>query len=185
MTSNTLIRRWAARGGAAAFTVVALVAGMQVAAAGAAQASAKPSPGTQHITGHLYPVAGNHDYASACARPTAGHAACLALVRTNVTARAGTANAAAAPVGVGYGPASLQSAYNLPSSTAGSGQTVAIVDAFNDPNAASDLAAYRSAWGLPACGSGCFSVVNENGAGQPAARQRRYQRLGRRGIAGY
>ena len=167
MTSNTLIRRWAARGGAAAFTVVALVAGMQVAAAGAAQASAKPSPGTQHVTGHLYPVAGHHDYASACARPTAGHAACLALVRTNVAARAGTANAAAAPVGVGYGPASLQSAYNLPSSTAGSGQTVAIVDAFNDPNAASDLAAYRSAWGLPACGSGCFSVVNENGQASP------------------
>ena len=167
MTSTTLIRRWAARGGAAAFTVVALVAGMQVAAAGAAQASAKPSPGTQHITGHLYPVAGHHDYASACARPTAGHAACLALVRTNVAARAGTANAAAAPVGVGYGPANLQSAYNLPSSTAGSGQTVAIVDAFNDPNAASDLAAYRSAWGLPACGSGCFSVVNENGQASP------------------
>ena len=167
MTSNTLIRRWAARGGAAAFTVVALVAGMQVAAAGAAQASAKPSPGTQHVTGHLYPVAGHHDYASACARPTAGHAACLALVRTNVAARAGTANAAAAPVGVGYGPANLQSAYNLPSSTAGSGQTVAIVDAFNDPNAASDLAAYRSAWGLPACGSGCFSVVNENGQASP------------------
>ena len=167
MTSTTLIRRWAARGGAAAFTVVALVAGMQVAAAGAAQASAKPSPGTQHVTGHLYPVAGHHDYASACARPTAGHAACLALVRTNVAARAGTANAAAAPVGVGYGPASLQSAYNLPSSTAGSGQTVAIVDAFNDPNAASDLAAYRSAWGLPACGSGCFSVVNENGQASP------------------
>jgi hypothetical protein len=140
---------------------------MQVAAAGAAQASAKPSPGTQHVTGHLYPVAGHHDYASACARPTAGHAACLALVRTNVAARAGTANAAAAPVGVGYGPASLQSAYNLPSSTTGSGQTVAIVDAFNDPNAASDLAAYRSAWGLPACGSGCFSVVNENGQASP------------------
>jgi hypothetical protein len=167
MTCNTLIRRWAARGGAAAFTVVALVAGMQVAAAGAAQASAKPSPGTQHVTGHLYPVAGHHDYASACARPTAGHAACLALVRTNVAARAGTANAAAAPVGVGYGPANLQSAYNLPSSTNGSGQTVAIVDAFNDPNAASDLAAYRSAWGLPACGSGCFSVVNENGQASP------------------
>src|SRR5215471_50779 len=35
--------------------------------------------------------------------------------------------AAAAPAG-GYGPPDLQSAYALPSSTAGAGQTVAIVD---------------------------------------------------------
>src|SRR5262249_43150481 len=61
----------------------------------------------------------------------------------------------------------FQSAYQLPSSTAASGQTVAIVDAFNDPNAASDLAAYRSAAGLPACGAGGFSVVNQNGAASP------------------
>ncbi|HEX3647510.1 MAG TPA: putative Ig domain-containing protein, partial [Pseudonocardiaceae bacterium] len=54
-----------------------------------------------------------------------------------------------------------------PSSTAGSGQTVAIVDAFDDPNAASDLATYRSSWGLPACGTGCFSKVNQNGATSP------------------
>jgi hypothetical protein len=39
----------------------------------------------------------------------------------------------------GYHPTDLQSAYNLPSSTGGSGQTVAIVDAYNDPNAASDV----------------------------------------------
>ena len=167
MTSTTPIRRWAARGGAAAFTVVALVTGMQVAVTGAAEASAKPNPGTQHVTGHLYPVAGHHAYAAACAKPRAGHAACLALVRTNVTARTRNAHPDAIPGGVGYGPAQLQSAYKLPSSTAGGGQTVAVVDAFNDPNAASDLAAYRLAAGLPACGAGCFSVVNQNGATSP------------------
>ncbi len=53
------------------------------------------------------------------------------------------------------------------------------MDAFNDPNAASDLATYRSAWGLPACGTGCFSVVNENGATSAAARLGRHHRLGR------
>ena len=73
----------------------------------------------------------------------------------------------AIPAGVGYGPSQLQSAYVLPSSTAGSGQTVAIIDAYNDPNAASDLATYRSSAGLPACGNGCFSVVNQNGATSP------------------
>jgi len=65
----------------------------------------------------------------------------------------------------GYNPADLQSAYNLPSSTAGNGQTVAIVDAYDDPNAASDLNVYRSQFGLPACttANGCFKKVNQNG----------------------
>lgn len=121
----------------------------------------------QHVTGHLHPVPGHHDYAAACAAATAGHATCLALVRTNVKPQAPAIHPNAIPAGVGYGPSDLQSAYALPSSTAGSGETVAVVDAFNDPNAASDLASYRSAAGLPACGAGCFSVVNENGQTSP------------------
>lgn len=65
----------------------------------------------------------------------------------------------------GYGPADLQSAYNL--AGLGGGATVAIVDAYANPNVVSDLAAYRSQYGLPACGSGCFTVVNQNGAASP------------------
>ena len=65
----------------------------------------------------------------------------------------------------GYSPKDLRSAYNLPSATAGTGQTVAIVDAFNDPNAESDVAEYRSYYELPECtaASGCFKKVNEKG----------------------
>lgn len=65
----------------------------------------------------------------------------------------------------GFTPCDLRSAYNLGSSTAGTGQTVAIVDAYNDPNAESDLAAYRSTYGLPACttANGCFKKVNQSG----------------------
>jgi len=65
----------------------------------------------------------------------------------------------------GYGPADLQSAYKLPSATAGSGQTVAIVDAYDDPNAESDLGVYRSQYGLSPCtaASGCFRKVNQSG----------------------
>ena len=44
MRSRTLIRRWATRGGAAAFTAVALTAGMQAALAGGAQASPHQTP---------------------------------------------------------------------------------------------------------------------------------------------
>jgi subtilase family serine protease len=65
----------------------------------------------------------------------------------------------------GYNPPDLQSAYALPSSTAGSGQTVAIVDAYDDPNAESDLGVYRSQFGLPPCttANGCFKKVNQTG----------------------
>lgn len=69
----------------------------------------------------------------------------------------------------GYGPADLQSAYALPSTTAGSGQTIAIVDAYDDPTAEKDLGVYRSQYGLPACttANGCFKKVNETGGSTP------------------
>jgi fibronectin type 3 domain-containing protein len=62
-----------------------------------------------------------------------------------------------------YSPAYLQSAYNAPSANAGA--TVAIVDAYDDPSAATDLAYYRSYFGLPPCtaDSGCFRKVDQRG----------------------
>lgn len=65
----------------------------------------------------------------------------------------------------GYYPCHLRDAYSLPS-TGGAGQTVAIVDAYDDPNAASDLATYRSTFGLPACtvANGCFTKVSQTGS---------------------
>jgi len=64
----------------------------------------------------------------------------------------------------GFGPADIRSAYSLTSSASG-GRTVAIVDAYNDPNAEVDLATYRRQYGLPACtsASGCFRKVDQNG----------------------
>lgn len=43
------------------------------------------------------------------------------------------------------------------------GETVAIVAAFDDPSAESDLAVYRSTYGLPPCGPGCFTKLNQLG----------------------
>jgi hypothetical protein len=63
----------------------------------------------------------------------------------------------------GFTPQDLESAYRLPSTTAGSGQTVAIVDAYDDPNAQADLNAYRSTYNLPPCESGCFTKINQEG----------------------
>jgi len=104
--------------------------------------------------------------ARACSAARPGSAACLAWVRTDIAPL--TASQAAAPQATvaGLSPASLQSAYKLPSASAGGGQTVAIVDAFNDPTAEADLATYRSQFGLPACttANGCFRKVNQNGS---------------------
>jgi hypothetical protein len=98
-----------------------------------------------------------------CGTATAGHAACFAQRRTDIKQRLASAVAAAAPSGLS--PANLHSAYNLPS-TGGSGLTVAVVDAYNDPNAASDLATYRSTYGLSACtvANGCFKQVSQTGS---------------------
>jgi hypothetical protein len=91
--------------------------------------------------------------------------ACFALRRTDVASPL-TIGPNATPSGLG--PANLQSAYKL-STAGGAGATVAIVDAFNDPNAESDLATYRTQFGLPACttANGCFRKVNQNGATSP------------------
>ena len=60
----------------------------------------------------------------------------------------------------GLGPADFQARYHLPSSTKGSGQIVAIVDAYDNPNVASDLAVYRSNYGLPTAN---FTKYNQTG----------------------
>jgi subtilase family serine protease len=69
---------------------------------------------------------------------------------------------------VGLGPSQIQSAYKLAGLKSG-GRTVAIVDAFDDPKAESDLATFRKTYGLSACttASGCFKKINENAAASP------------------
>lgn len=72
----------------------------------------------------------------------------------------------------GYSPAELRAAYGLPSSSNGAGQTIAVVDAFDDPNAESDLSAYRAQYGISPCtgSAGCFRKVNQiGGSAYPAA----------------
>ncbi|MFB7503898.1 hypothetical protein [Streptomyces broussonetiae] len=127
----------------------ALSTGWFTAAASAAPAapSAKGAAHVKHLCAHA---------------STPGHVACLAEARTDILQRL---TVAPHTTPSGYGPADLQSAYNLPSATAGSGRTVAIVDAMDDPSAESDLAAYRSQYNLPACttANGCFHKVNQTG----------------------
>ena len=133
------------------------VAGLGLAAPTPAQAAA-PGPGTKAAS-----------VRAVCAEPQKqGELSCFALARTDVAGRTGVLAPHAAPP-AGYGPGDLQSAYALPSAAGGSGQTVAIVDAFDNPNAEADLAVYRAQFGLPPCttANGCFSKVNQAGLASP------------------
>jgi len=62
---------------------------------------------------------------------------------------------------LGYTPAQIRHAYQFDQvSLNGAGQTIAIVDAYNDPNIAADLSVFDSQFGLSAPPS--LSVVNQN-----------------------
>jgi subtilase family serine protease len=67
----------------------------------------------------------------------------------------------------GMGPADLRKAYSLASAAVsnGKGQTVALVDAYDDPTIESDLNTYRAYYGIPPCttANGCFEKVNQDG----------------------
>ncbi len=126
-------------------TAVALVTLLTVASTVAIGQAAQAAPS---------PTANAHAV-KVCAATAPGTAACHAWARTDAAPQATPA---------GLGPASLRSAYNLTSSGSAS-QTIAIVDAYDDPTAEADLAVYRSQFGLPACttANGCFRKVDQNG----------------------
>lgn len=108
-------------------------------------------------------LAANAHASSRAVCPTAagGHGRCYALV---VTDRRGNPLASAAPSGLS--PATIKGVYGFPAgSQAGAGQTIAIVDAYDDPSAESDLATFSSRYGLPSCtrANGCFTKVDQRG----------------------
>jgi hypothetical protein len=152
---------------ALAFSVVAAPAASARVSASSSQTSAKTT----------YWAVGRR----VCKLPKRGQAACDAMVR--VLVKKGTPGArpfelaAGAPTAAtrgpdatigpsgGLTPSDLATAYAFSSTATGTGQTVAIVDAFNDPNINSDLQTFDSEYGLATCSeaNGCLKVVNETG----------------------
>lgn len=96
--------------------------------------------------------------------------ACLAIIDPPVTKVADGEELPGGPLLEGSGelggfsPSDLRSAYDIPT-TGGEEQTVAVVDAYGDPTAESDLAKYREEYDLGACtkSNGCFKKYNEQG----------------------
>jgi len=138
--------------------VLAAMAAGGVAAAGPLTASAQgPAPAAAAVPAavRLVPACGTSTGPGPLAR-------CLAVVQATAD---GTPLATPAPRG--YGPADLRSAYKTPLHGGGT-HTVAIVDAFDNPNAEADLAVYRAQFGLPPCTTenGCFRKVDQRGGSQ-------------------
>ncbi len=65
----------------------------------------------------------------------------------------------------GYSPLQIEGAYSLNGTYTGSGKTIAIVDAYDDPTATNDFDVFSSQWGLPtiAGGCNCFTKVDQTG----------------------
>jgi subtilase family serine protease len=114
----------------------------------------QPPTITRATSGLEFPKLWGDGVVAACAAPEPGRAQCLALVRTSNEIPDGGSGP-----GNGFTPAQLQAAYSLPVSK-GAGQIVSIVDAYDDPNIVSDLAYYRSYFGLP---QATFTKYNQEG----------------------
>ncbi len=70
----------------------------------------------------------------------------------------------------GFSPQQITKAYTFTSITnQGAGQVIGIIDAYDDPNAESDLATFNTQFSLPACttANGCFKKIYASGS-QPA-----------------
>ncbi len=94
-----------------------------------------------------------------------------AAAQPNATTRAARpAQSSSKPFPGFQTPQRLRELYALPEETpAGSAQTIALVDAFDDPTAEADLAVYSKQFGLTPCTdeNGCFRKINEKGTTSP------------------
>ena len=97
----------------------------------------------------------------------ADDAVCFAVGWTDAQTTSLSARSAGSdgPPSTALSPTDVIDAYKLPATTAGGGQTVAIVDAYGWAGAEAELSAYRAYYGLPPCttANGCFKKVDQRG----------------------
>jgi subtilase family serine protease len=127
--------------------IVTLVGALVLACSGMVMAQSAASGDQTASGGQSYTLPPNVE--RVCHRPADPEkASCLALRRNDIGRRA---HPNATPsYEKGYTPSDLQSAYNLTTNatSGGSGKTIAIVDAYDNPNALQDLNVYRQQFDL-------------------------------------
>lgn len=114
--------------------------------------SAAPGNATPVLTGGAPVAATGVDSSAAMAASLAGDSGGTAspLLKARPTAAPAHARPNAANGAAPFSPSQIRHAYGFDQlANQGAGQTIYIVDAYNDPNIASDLQTFDSQWGLP------------------------------------
>jgi subtilase family serine protease len=102
--------------------------------------------------------AAHHPEKAVCGPPAAGHARCT----VHLLQRGDGVRPDASTSPTGLAPQTVQAAYGFPTGlTAGTGQTIAIVDAYDDPTIFDDLATFDAKYGLPC--NNCFTKAVQQG----------------------
>ncbi|HXX20644.1 MAG TPA: S53 family peptidase [Candidatus Acidoferrum sp.] len=104
-------------------------------------------------------------------RTTADDENPITFMRPHYAIHAAAGSSQSAPPSTAFAPVQMRHAYGFDQiNNQGAGQIIAIVDAYDDPNAEADLGVFDSQFGLPACTSanGCFRKIYSNGS-KPAA----------------
>ncbi len=165
---------YAGFGGVARFWLLAILCLMLVLGASSVASGAPISPLPES----------DYTIRNACSAPAPGYAGCLALELIPHTSAAiahthplgmtktrPISSVSAAEGSYGLRPQDLHDAYfpastELPEAPTSEPQTIALVDAYNDPSAQADLETYEREFGLkkcPAAASSCFEQVNQRG----------------------
>lgn len=95
----------------------------------------------------------------------------VSFMRPHYSIDPGTPSTQSGPPTSAFSPAQIRHAYGFDQVTnQGAGQTIGIVDAYDDAKAESDLGVFSAQFGLPACttSNACFRKVYSNGK-EPAA----------------
>jgi PKD domain/Subtilase family len=110
-----------------------------------------------------------------CGPAKPGQMTCFAIRTVPVSVKPGTplpdgvqpaATVGNGPTG-GYAPSDLAALYGYSRTTGGKGQTIGIVDWFDDPSAVADLDHFDAHYGLPAETGATFKKVNQKGKLKP------------------
>jgi subtilase family serine protease len=115
---------------------------------------------------NAYPrlIKGGHQKVCTDTGPDNLNSRCFAQVITDSSGRP-----AVSILPSGYGPTQFHTAYQIPNTSVKPG-TIAVIDAYDDPNITNDLSQYNSTFGLPVfptCSKSiilsCFQKINQNG----------------------
>jgi hypothetical protein len=187
---------------AIATLAAALAFGATSGAAWASSPSVSPGSNSSSSTtpAATTPPPAEYHALAVCHEPAPGHAGCLALALAPLTAAARLrtrplGDPRGAAVGMAASaetcarvypacltPENLNSAYfpgEKPEAPSSEPQTIALVDAFDDPNITADLKLYDEEFGLPACteANGCFEKLNQRGeVGHPPSTRNEAER---------